>query len=204
MKRTMTARRLRGLLLVAMLVILVSAVGGFIFVQNQLTGYAQQISKLNADAAAGNQNLTTLKKLKQRLEEDTQLVEKTHSIIGDGAMYTDQVVTSLSEIASRSGATINSIEFNDDATAAAAAPAAGSAAGTAAPTAPTAAMPSGVSIKNVTVSVKSPLSYETFMNFLVGLETSDLRMQVTNIGLTKDDKANVSTQAFTLEVYVRS
>lgn len=206
MKGTMTASKLRIVLSVVIIAILALAAGGFLFAHKALTTYATQISSLNADAQSGDTNIRTLKSLQERLKSGQDTIRNAREIVADSDTYSDQVIGDISRIAGQSGVEITSFGFVDSS---------GSSTGTTSPTtpgtagtpgattAPTSA-PSGVTKKVVSVTLKSPLRYDNLMNFIRNIESNDLKMQFSNVNMTKDEGDMVTTQTFSIEVYVRS
>jgi hypothetical protein len=192
----MTARRLRIVLAVIMFAIIAAAVVGFSIAQKNLADYANSISKLNADAQSGDQNIRTLQNLKVRLDQQQALIQRTRAVVGDSSTYANTVINDISRIGSESGVPVKSIAFVESA--ATVTPTAGAAA---APT--TSASGSGVVKKTVTVSVQSPLSYTSLMNFLGKIESNELRMHVAKVAITEDEGDKVATQDLSIEVYVR-
>jgi hypothetical protein len=205
MKSTMNAKRLRLVLIVTMLLILIAATAGFVFAQQYLAAYATSISKLNADAQSGDKNLETLSNLETKLAQDAELIERTRSVVADNATYGDQFLNDISRIAAEAGVTVTGIEFVEST---AATPAAGAATTTPTPQAsatptPSATTGGGVTKKSIQVSIQSPLNYTKMMNFLKGIETNALEMQVSSVSLSKDKGDDVSSQGLTIGVYVR-
>lgn len=204
MNGAMTAKKLKVVLLLVMLLVIAGMAGGFLFVERNLRSYATTISRLNADAKSGDNNIQTLKNLEERLANEQDTIAATRSVVADGATYTDQVINDISRIAAESGVTITSLEFPKDQ----AAPAAGTPAATpsASPdqaTVATPAAPSGVTKKSVTVSIQSPLEYASLLSFIQKVESNDLKMQLTKVTIGKEKANMVTTETFTIEVYVR-
>ena len=112
MKSSLTATRLRLILVTIMLLIVVAATAGFVFAQKYLTDYATSISKLNADAQSGGKNLETLSSLEKQLLEDAGLIIRTRSIVADNSTYADQFLSDIGRIAQQSGVTITGIGFD--------------------------------------------------------------------------------------------
>lgn len=200
----MTATRLQLILSVVMILIVVATSAGFWFIQRNLREYASAISVLNANANSGDQNLKTLNGLQARLDAERMAIDGAHALVADQATYADQVIADLTRIAAAAGVRITSFEFVED-VAAPTAPAAGTtatlpAAG-ATPISP--AAPAGVVKKTVSVSIESPLSYSELMKFLSGIETNPLKMQIPSVTMTKGENTDVTTQQFSIEVYVR-
>ncbi len=206
MNGAMTATRLRLILSISMILIVVAASAGFWFVQQNLREYASAITGLNADANAGDLNLQTLSGLQARLDEDRVARDRAHALVADQSTYADQVINDISRIANEAGVQITSFEFVESAAAAPTptqAPAAGSAPTTTMPSVTTPTAPAGVVKKTVTVAIESPLAYTELMKFLSGIEANPLKMQIPSVAMTKGESKNVTTQQFSIEVYVR-
>lgn len=198
----MTAKRLRIVLFIGLFLVVVLLAGGFMFAQSNLKGYAETISRLNADAQSGDQNIQTLRTLETRLSEEQLAIAGARSVIADNATYADQVINDITRIAAESGVTLNGFEFASDTTAAAPSPAA-AAPVAGAPLTPASPTAGGVTKKAVTVTLQSPLKYSNLMNFIQKIETNKLKMQFASVAMTKDKGDSVTTQTFSIEVYVR-
>jgi len=200
---TMTAKRLRVILLISMLLVVAGMAGGFLFVERNLRSYATTISRLNADAQSGDQNIQTLKNLQVRIASEQDTIAAARSIVADNTTYAKQVIDDISRIASESGVAVTSLEFPKDAGAAAGATAPTTPVATPGQTVTTTPTPAGVTKKTVTVSVQSPLKYSSLLSFIQKIESNDLKMQLTSVTLAKEKGDSVTTQTFTIEVYVR-
>lgn len=204
MKGGMNASRLRSILAVTVIVIAIGIAGGFWFAHRNLNAYATQISTMNADAKSGDTNIQTLLNVQKRLEQEQTTIANARSIVADSATFSDLVVNDISRIANESGVSITGFEFVESAGTGTAAPATVAPPATPGASAPTAAIPGGVSKRVVSVSLESPLRYASLMEFIRKIETNDLKMQFASVSMTKDEGANVATQTFSIEVYVRS
>lgn len=201
----MTASRLRIILSVSIALIIVAISGGFLYAQRNLGSYASQISTMNADAQSGDTNIQTLRNLQTRLEQEQSTIASARSIVADSATFSDQVVNDITRIANESKVTITSFEFVESATTGTTGPTAAPATpgGAATPqSAPVAA--SGVTKKVVSVTLESPLPYANLLEFIRRIETNDLKMQFASVNMAKEAGSNVTTQTFSIEVYVRS
>lgn len=196
----MTARSLRIVLSIMILLVIIAVIAGFVVAKTKLDDYATSISQLNADAQSGDSNIQTLRNVQTKLEQEKDTVAAARSVVAEEATYANTVINAVTSIAKQSGVSITSFEFVD------------SEAG-AVPTTPTPVTPvqpsatsitPGVTKKSISVSLKSPLNYATLMNFIKGIETSSLKMQLTSVSLTKDASSQVATLPFIIEVYVRS
>ena len=111
MKNGMTARKLRIALSGLMLLIVVAATAGFFFAQKSLNEYAVEISRLNADAASGDQNLQTLNGLQAKLDERKTAIDNANALVADEATYADKAINDITRIANEAGVRITSFEF---------------------------------------------------------------------------------------------
>jgi hypothetical protein len=211
MRGSLTASKLRTILMISIVAVIVAVSAGFYFFQKQLKAYATEISVLNADAKAGSDDLQALQSLQNTLEEEQGAIEKARSIVAESQKYQfqDQIVNDISNIASDNGVVVTQFNFaggqeSADGTtapatsgAAAATPAADTQTPDAKPT------PSSLKTESVSVSIESPLPYNRLMNFIRAIEQNSLKMQIASVSLTKEEGSNVTTQSFNLEVYVR-
>lgn len=199
---SMTARKLRVLLLLVMLVVGVAAIGGFYFMQKQLRNYASDISQLKADADSGGQNLATLRRLSTELDEREGTIRKTKDIVAESKeyVYQDKIIEDLTEIGKSTGVTITGFTFS----AAAAAATTTAPTGTSAPqTQAPASTGSTLKSQTVTVSIANPVNYNTLMNFIKKIELNSFKMQIASVSITKGEGSQVTSESFIIEVYVR-
>ena len=202
MNGSMTASRLRIILSVSIALVIVAITGGFLYAQRGLGNYAAQISTMNADAQSGDTNIQTLRGLQTRLEQEQSTIASARSIVADGNTFSDQVVGDITRIANESKVNITSFEFIESATSGTtAAPTTTTPGGSAQPTP---ISTGGVTKKVVSVTLESPLPYAQLMDFIRRIETNDLKMQFASVTMAKEQGSNVTTQTFSIEVYVRS
>ena len=182
----MTATRLRLLLIIGMVVLAVASSAAFYFIQQRLAAYANEISMLNATAKSGNSDLQTLRSLDARLDEERDAITKARSIVADSQqyLYQDQIVTDIARIAGDSGVVVTQFDFSG-----------GTTGGTATPTTPqpdttapgsSATGTSSLKSETVNVTIKSPVSYNSLMNFIKAIETNHTKMQIATISMTAD------------------
>jgi len=205
MTGTLTASRLRAVLIIAIISIVMAMAGGFWFVHKNLQAYATSISKLNADSLSADSNIQTLQNLRKTLDEKQQAANDARNLIADSSVFPDRAVKDITRIAEESGVKITSIEYSE----------ASAGSGTAAPTTPTtpttpatpqaAATPAapGVTKKTITVALDSPLPYNNLLEFIERIENNELKMQIASVSITKEKGDEVSTQPFSIGVYVR-
>lgn len=198
----LTAQKLRILLLVGIALLIVISGVGFWFVHKQLTSFAEQVRASTATANASTQDLANLQSLKTQLAEDADTVERTKNIVADSQYYSyqDQIIKDINTYASRAGVTITGFTFG----AGTSGPGSQSAVGNGAANAVGAKPVPGLKSVSVSVTIKSPVKYNSIMNFIHSIEQNLTKMQLAGISLTKDPQSdNVTANSLTLEVYTR-
>jgi hypothetical protein len=201
----LTPTKLRLVLSVTLILIVAISGTAFYFAYQKLEKMAVDAGSKVADASKSQNTLQELKKLKQNLEANQDMVNKAALVAADGQNYTyqDQIVRDLTTYAARSGMVISNITFSPGETASAA-PAAPAAPAAGTPTAPPiAAAPTGLKKTTVTVTVKNPADYRGLLNFLHYIEQNLTKLKIANVTLTKGDTGTVNTNALSLEVYLR-
>lgn len=196
----MTAQKLRLLLFVGIALLIALSAAGFWFAHKQLVGFAEEVRTTTAIANASTQDLANLQSLKTQLAEDADTVERTKSIVADSQYYAyqDQIIKDINTYANRAGVTITGYTFNTAATGAASQAAAST------PAAAGAQTVAGLKSVSVSVAIKSPVKYNSIMNFIHAIEQNLTKMQLAGVSLTKDPQSdNVTANSLNLEVYTR-
>jgi hypothetical protein len=195
---TITATRLRIILAISLLLIEVLA---SLFVANadqKLKAYASEVSQVQADSSASQNNVQTLRKIQQELLANKDAIARTSEIVADSQsyQYQDQIITDLNDYAKRADITVTNLDFL-----------ASTPTGTATPTpTPTGAAPppTGVKSTSVSVTIKNPVEYDKLLHFIKSIEQNLTKMQISRIGLAKDaGDGNVTSEVLTIEVYIR-
>lgn len=198
---SMTATRLRLILSVSLFAILLITGGVIFYIDQQLQAYAISVSHSVIDANASQDSVSTLQKIQQTLNDDKDIITKTNNIVADSKsyQYQDQIINDINGYAAQSGISITNIDFPSTATT----PTAGATSPTAGITTPTVA-PTGVKSTSVEVTIKNPVGYSNFLQFIHAIENNLTRMQIQKISLSKgSDGTSVSSDVLTLQVYVR-
>ncbi len=210
MKSSLDARKLRFVLLGVLLLLIAAGAGAFIYTYSLLKSYTAETSTLDAQARLSDTNVANLKKLKQYLADNELEVQRARDIVAESKQYQyqDDIVRDISSYASQSGVTITSYNFttaqNGAATSQPTTPSAAASPGSVAPGA--SAPASGVKTTTASVVIKSPVGYTNLLNFIRRIERSPMKMQIASVSLAKADGSDqnlVTTQSFTIEVYIR-
>jgi hypothetical protein len=193
MKRNkpMTATKLRLYLSISLFMIVLLAVAALYFVNDKLQTYATEVSQVAAQAQESQNNVQSLQRIQQELTDNKSVIERTRDIVADSKsyQYQDQIIKDLNDYAKQSGITITNMDFTATAS-------------TTAPTTSTAA-PTGVKSTSVSVTLKNPVGYISLLRFIRSIEQNLTKMQVSRVSLSKSENNQVTSEALTIEVYIR-
>lgn len=206
----LNASKLRLILIVGIVAFFVIAVALFILMRGILTNYAAEVQQITIKSQSSSNDLASLAMLKEKLETDRAAVERTKDLVAESKeyQYQDQIIKDINSYATKAGITISGYAFDSSSATQGSAPSGGAAApkpaaGGTATAPPGSGAISGLKSISVTITPKSPLKYESLMNFIHYIEQNLTKMQLAGISLSKDDKGQVSANALTIEVYVR-
>ena len=194
--KMLTATKLRLMLTVSLLVIESLAVLFIANANRDLKAYADDVSQVRADDNASQNNIQNLQKIQQELLKNKDVIERASDIVADSQSYEyqDQIITDLNDYAAKAGISVTNIDFI----------AADPSAATTPLTQPSATpAPAGVKSTSVSVTVKNPIIYENLLRFIKSIEQNLTKMQISRVGLAKDTTGGVSSEALTIEVYIR-
>ena len=213
----MNATMLRLLLSISIPVVVALASAGFLFGLGILKGYAVEVSHKKVDAEASNGKIKALEKTKDELDRNSDVLNKIGLLKSDSEFPEFRIVDEIKKIAANNNLIIDSFTYANSAASAGETPATG---GVAAPTGgaavtpatPAAGATSGAKTVSLSVTLKSPLSYEDFLQFTYDIEQNLPKMKLTGItistgsGQTTENKTSDPTQvsvgAITIEMYV--
>lgn len=203
-KLTMTAPRLRILLVICVFAAVALGVALFIFAYQTLGTVADDVAKVSAESTASQTRLQSLQRVQKQLDDQKDVVQRAKDIVAEAKsyQYQDQIISDLNAYASRAGVSITGYSFDSASTTGAAPTQAPAAAGT--PATAAAPAPTGVKATTVAVTLKEPVAYANFLQFLHFIEQNLTKMQVSTITLTKGENADtITTGSLTIQVYTR-
>lgn len=191
------ASSLRLILTTLLFLIVILAFIGFSFWTNILRKDAIETSKKQAEAIASQSDVLTLQRVQTELNQNKAIVERTRSIVADSQsyQYQDQIIKDITDYATRAGIGIANIDFS---AASIAAPTS-----TGQPVQPSSGVPTGVKSSSVSVAIKNPVDYTALLRFIHSIEQNLTKMQISSIGISKETSGNVTSDALTIEVFVR-
>lgn len=195
--KSLRASSLRLILTLSLFVVTALTGLGFSFWVDVLKADAVETSKQQAAAINSQSDVQTLQHIQSELEHNKAVVERASSIVAESQsyQYQDQIIKDITDYAGRSGIGITNIDFADTKVTAP----------SAAPQQPqsTTPAPTGVKSTSVSITIKNPVDYNNLLRFIHSIEQNLTKMQISRIGLSKETTGNISSDALTIEVYVR-
>ena len=179
----MNAVKLRRFLGTGVVLLILLAGVGFYFAQNWLGELAVSVSRTVADSKTSDTSLQSLNKLQQELSTRQDIITRTNSIFALTSTYQTQAVQDLTVYAAATGVSILDYSF----------PTAG------------AAPVDGIPATQITVRLKSPMSYSSLLKFMSAIEGNLPKMQITSISLGRisGDTSSIKADQLTVAVYTR-
>ena len=202
-QRALTPSIARAILAGALLLTIATGIGVFVFGQQQLSAVAEETRKSTADAESSSNELQALTTLKSRLKEQNKDVERAAKIVSitKNYSYQDQVVQDFVNYANASGVVIKSIDFSAN-NASTSGTASSSSSSTSAATA--AKAPNGTKSISATVTLNTPVAYDSLRDFIYRIEKNLFQMQISNLTLSSNkDTGGIVVDALTVTAYVR-
>jgi hypothetical protein len=196
--KPLTATALRLILIVSMFIIAALGVVGFSFVSDGLRETANNVSQTVAEAGASQNNVQVLQQIQTKLAEDKDAVERARSIVAESQsyQYQDQIIKDLTDYANRSRIGITNIDF-------AATKSSSTQSTTQTPAPQQSTAPSGVNSTIVTITLENPVDYTSLLRFIHAIEQNLTKMQISQVGISKDPTGKVTSETLAIEVYVR-
>ncbi len=208
MKDKFTARSLRIVLVILLVLTFVAGIAAFLFAKDFLSAYATKVSERNALANVGDSNLQALNKLETYLETNKEVIDKTKNIVADSKeyRYQNQIISDLNSFAASAGVAIDKFDFVTNQAEAATDSAAQETTDASATTPAT--QTSSLKSTRATVTVTTPVLYNSLLKFIQKIEQNKTKMQITSIGLIRSTDptqptGSVDSQSFIIEVYIR-
>lgn len=193
--KQLSARALRIILLATMVIIIIIGCAGFYFIQAYLYDVAVNVSHKNEDAQTSSSDIIKWDRLKDRLADEQEIVDRTAKIVAESQsyQYQDQIIEDLNAYAARAGVSITAFNFQDSSTTDAASPK-----DTSETTIP------GLNSTTVSVSLVTPVNYRKFLEFVHSIEQNLTKMQLASISMTQGATAeDVTVSVLDIKVYTK-
>lgn len=199
--------QLRMILVFGIVTILIASAVGFWFFRGWLESYAAGVSEEAQKAELTSNEVTALQNVQKQLDENRVAVNRAQNIVADSKSYSyqTQIMNDINKYAANSGIVVTGYTFGSDGSTenpnASASP--NPDAGAAAAATPA---PAGLKTTSVSLTIASPVPYQSIMKFMRAIETNLTKMQLTGISMTQDSENKgdfVSVDPLTIEVYVK-
>lgn len=198
--KPINARTLRIILSILLVLVIGLGIAGFLAARNFLVQKSLDTAQTLADSEYAKKNVRSLSAAAQFINQHEEVEATAKNMVSESRsyVYQDKIIEDIIAIASRSGVTIESIDFTADA----------QAAGAATPGNASTPAPSGLKQTNVVIALANPTRYDRLLNFIHAIEENKLKMRISKIGMTNtqqqsDGHANVSSDVFTIGVYIK-
>jgi hypothetical protein len=194
------AVRFRQILFAAIILLIGATGGAYYYLSGILQASAREANHAKIDAELASNDTSQLQKLETQLSTYKDVIPRAKEIVASSSnfKYQDQVIKDITNLADSAGITITGYSFTGSATAEAGA--------TSTPTIPgTAPMTTAAKKVTMTITVKSPLPYDSYLRFLRLIELNVTRLQVTGVNLTPDasNKNNITNPSIGIEIFVK-
>lgn len=198
-KYALTATSLRLALTCSMFAIALLTSAAMYFAYGKLQEVAVATSHVVADANASQDNIQTLQKLEEKLQQEKDVVARANSIVASSQsyQYQNQIINDLNAFAGKAGIGITNIDFGEAGTP-------GSSSSNAQPAKPTAPAPPGLTATTVSVTLANPVPYDGMLRFIHAIEQNLTKMQISNVALAKGSEGNtITSEVLTIQVYLK-
>lgn len=203
----MDALTFRKVLSGAIVLLIVATGASYYLLSGLLKAKATEVNRINIDVELSSTKTASLKRLQTELDKYKDVIPRAKELVASSEdfKYQDQVIRDINTLANEAGITVTGYTFADGTAsssggATAPAPQGGA---EAAPGPATGAL----AAKKValTITMKSPIPYDSYLRFLRYIEHNVTRLQVTGINLTPDptDKAKIINPSVGIEIFVR-
>jgi hypothetical protein len=186
----MNALILRIILIAGFVLLLGGLAAGGWWMQGQLAAQVINTDHARTDSELVQLDLEKLRHVQRQLEEQKDVVDRADLIAATAVnyKYQDQVVSDLQAYSGRHGIEISGFDFSKS-----------NAPG------PKVAGPAGTTRTPFSISLKGPIAYDKFMEFLRDIENNLTKLQVSSLSLTPSptDAKQVDNPSISLIVYLK-
>ena len=212
MKKQLTPSQLRIILVLSLLLAIGLGIGGFILLRGALAAKATEISQIATEVKGLSDNIRKLESAEKTLKANEDVEVKAREMLAESQsyQYQDRIVQDLKAIAGTSGVNIKNVDFMVSQTSASAVVPQAPAQGTPEVATPTSNLPGGINQTKATITIESPVSYNSLLLFIRALESNSMKMQVSKVSITgagasseAKNKDQVTSEAFVIGVYIR-
>lgn len=200
-KTSLTATSMRTALFATLTLLLLGIGIGFYFILSYLQGVAKETISIEAESLASETKTQELMRTQSQLEDHAVAVKRAGQIVAESTsyQYQDQIIKDLSAYAAKTGLTVSSFSFADNAS----------------PGQPTSSQGSGGAGNNggnssakinsvmVSIELRGNITYKSLLQFVHLIEQNLTRMQVSGLSLSAGGNDEVKSQSLQVEVYVK-
>lgn len=170
--KPLQATTLRLILIVLLFLIAIITSVIFSFFTDRLRDTATEASLILAKANNSQNDIQVLQRIEEELKKNTEVAERASSIVADSQsyQYQDQIIKDLTDYANKAGIIITNFDFGTTKSTSSATPS---------PAPTQQQIPTGVKSTSVSITLKSPVSYEAILRFIHSIEQNLTKMQIS-------------------------
>lgn len=193
------ARRFRVTLSICLILTLLVTTAAIVFSVKYIRSYSDIVRQSFYKADTSQAHIDTINRLADRIEHQSDSVARVEQIVADSKHYEyqDVIINDMRSMADKAGVTITDFNFSGTGTA--------SGASGAAAKKPTTT--GGLHSTTIGITVKNPVDYQSFLNFVHYIELNNTKMQISNISLSAIPNSSspnaVNSDVLQIEVYIR-
>jgi type II secretory pathway component PulM len=182
--KSLQATSVRSALTFLLIAVVVVSTAGFYFAQDWLNNMANDISSNSTSADPSDSSAQALATIKTEIAKNKSAADKASSLISTSASYKDQMTKDINKYASQAGLSIKSINTNQPSRAS--------------------DMGNNIKVGFASVTFNNPVSLQSLLQFLKGVESNTPKMQVSGIDITAQDSSKaVDVKPLTIEGYFK-
>lgn len=178
-KSKIKATTIRIFLVIVIFIIMISGIGGFYYAQNWLDNFTVEINNNSKKTTIKEPTTKDIERLQKQITDNQEVIENLNSIFYTKQDYKNQAFQDINRYAAIYNIGIDTYSSTQDV--------------------------NNPNIGTVTLTVKNPIQFDNFINFLKAIETNKPKMQLTsiNISLADINSGNITVGPLNIKVYLK-
>lgn len=184
MKKSLQATSMRTILTFLLITLVIVSTVGFYFAQDWLNNMANDISSNSTSADPTDSNSQALATIKTEIAKNKTAADKASSLVSTSTNYKEQMTKDINTYASQAGISIKSVNTNQPSKAS--------------------GIGNGIQAGYAIVTFNNPVSLQSLLIFLKGIESNTPKMQISGIDISVQESSSaVNVKPITIEGYFK-